>query len=231
MLVDHDTVPLAAVAADLPGAVAVPGDAADPAVATRAAEAARTTHGGLDVLIANAGTTHDGAFTELPDEAWRQVVRDGLDSAVATARACLAVMAAQARAELAAQDGATARHRAAVLTASAATLTGSPGQASLSAAGGAVLGLVRTLAREFGPYGITVNAVVPGFVETRLTAADPDGVSGVPEPVRQMTRAMTALGRFGQPEEVAAVHAFLASDATFVTGAAIPVTGGLLGTL
>jgi 3-oxoacyl-[acyl-carrier protein] reductase len=104
--------------------------------------------------------------------------------------------------------------------------------AALFAAAGAVVGLTRTLARELGSFGINVNAVAPGFIETRLTAAlGADDAVGVAEPVRQMTKAMTALGRYGTPEDVARAHLFLASaDADFVTGITLPVTGGMLGT-
>ena len=134
-----------------------------------------------------------------------------------------------ATAELA-RHGRVAWQRKITNTAAGALYTGNPGQANLAAGAGAVVRLTRTLARELGGFGINVNPVAPGFIDTRLTAAADDG-TGVPEPLRQMTKAMTALGRFGSPEDVARVHLFLASsDADFVTGVTIPVTGGLLGT-
>jgi 3-oxoacyl-[acyl-carrier protein] reductase len=109
--------------------------------------------------------------------------------------------------------------------------TGNPGQYNYTAAKGAILATTKTLARELGPFGINVNAVAPGFIETRLTAAKQAGAElGIPQDHRQMSLAMISLGRFGQPEDVAAVHAFLvSSDADFVSGVTIPVTGGQFG--
>jgi 3-oxoacyl-[acyl-carrier protein] reductase len=153
-------------------------------------------------------------------------------AALETCRACAPRLRELAGAELAA-DGRVSRTRKIVNTAAAALWTGEPGQSPLAAASGAVVGLTRVLARELGGFGVTVNAVVPGFVETRLTEPEPaEGETGVAESLRQMLTATTALGRPGQPADVASVHTFLASDdADFVTGATIPVTGGMLGTL
>jgi 3-oxoacyl-[acyl-carrier protein] reductase len=137
-----------------------------------------------------------------------------------------------AKAELKA-TGKVAYVRKIVNTSSSVAFTGNPGQANYTAAKGAIISLTRTLARELGPLGITVNAVAPGFIETRLTAAKgEDDELGVPEAMRQMAVAITALGRPGRPEDVAAVHAFLAGpDSDFVTGVTIPVTGGQLGVM
>jgi 3-oxoacyl-[acyl-carrier protein] reductase len=235
LLNDRDVEPLEAVAAALrrEGArvAAVPGDCADPLVATRIADTAVEVHGTIDVLVCNAGGTADAPFHALDAEAWDAVDRDVVRSAVEAVRACLVEMRGRAQDELA-LHGRVAHQRKIITTAAASYLSGSPGQANLTAASGAVVGLTRTLARELGSFGITVNCVAPGFITTRLTA--PRGAEdhlGVAEPIRQMTKAMTALGRYGTPEDVAGVHAFLASaDADFVTGATIPVTGGMLGT-
>src|SRR5207248_10959805 len=130
------------------------------------------------------------------------------------------------------EQGAPAYHRKITFTTSAAFLVGNSGQANYTAAKGAIVGLTRTLARELGPFRINVNAVAPGFIETRLTQAKQEGEDlGIPEQVRQMALMMIALGRYGQPEDVAGAHLFLASpDADYVSGVILPVAGGQLGT-
>ena len=130
------------------------------------------------------------------------------------------------------EQGQPAYHRKIVFTSSSAALQGNPGQANYTAAKGGLIGLTRTLARELGPFHVNVNAVAPGFIETRLTAAKQEGSDlGVPEPNRQMALMIVGLGYAGQPQDVAAVHAFLASpDSDYVSGAIIPVTGAMLGT-
>ena len=130
------------------------------------------------------------------------------------------------------EGGKPAYHRKVVFTTSSAALTGNSGQANYTAAKGGIIGLTRTLARELGPFHINVNAVAPGFIETRLTAPKAKGDEfGMPEEFRQMALMVIALGRFGRPEDVAEAHLFLASsEADYVTGAILPVTGGQLGT-
>jgi 3-oxoacyl-[acyl-carrier protein] reductase len=113
--------------------------------------------------------------------------------------------------------------------------TGNPGQWNYTAAKGAILSVTKTLARELGPFSINVNAVAPGFVETRLTAAhgSPEHQEtglGIPVAHREAAVQLIALGRLGQPEDIASVTAFLVcSDSDYVTGVTIPVTGGQLG--
>jgi 3-oxoacyl-[acyl-carrier protein] reductase len=177
----------------------------DPAAAREMVEAAVAEHGKLDILI---------------------------KTAVKATRAAMPHLREVAKAELKA-TGAVAYQRKIVNTSSSVAFTGNPGQANYTAAKGAIISLTRTLARELGPFGINVNAVAPGFIETRLTAVKTDGDElGIPEATRQMAVAITALGRPGRPEDVAAVHAFLAGpDSDFVTGVTIPVTGGQLGVM
>lgn len=213
--------------------VAVPGDVRDPAAAAAAVDRAQQ-HGALHVLVNNAGTVADRAFTAQADDQWDRVVSSLLGGTRTMTRAVLAVMCRDASRELATGPDATATPRRIITTVPAAAVTGSAGGSATAAAGGAVASLTTTLAREVGGYGIRVNAVLLGYIHSRLTGPLPpvgaDG-PGLPEPVRQMVAATTSLGRFGTPEEVAAVHSFLASDAAdYITGAMIPVTGGLLGT-
>jgi 3-oxoacyl-[acyl-carrier protein] reductase len=227
--VTHETV--AGIRAAGGTATAAVGDCAAPGVATAIVDEAVEQHGTVDILVNNAGGVADRVFHALGEEEWDAVDRDVVRAAVAMTRACLVELRGRAQDELA-RDGVVDHQRKIVLTSAASFFTGSPGQANLTAAAGAVVGLTRTLARELGPFGINVNAVAPGFIETRLTAAQgADSAAGVAEPIRQMTKAMTALGRYGTPEDVARVHLFLAgADADFVTGVTIPVSGGMLGT-
>ncbi len=212
-------------------AIAVAGDCAAPGVARHLADSAIDEFGTIDIVVCSTGSMADGVFHTLDDDDWGSVHRDMVTAAVAVVRACLVEMRGRAQDELAA-SGSVAHQRKIILTSAASHATGSPGQANLTAAAGAVVGLTRTLARELGGFGINVNAVAPGFIETRLTAAQgADDRSGVAEPIRQMTKAMTALGRYGTPRDVAHAHLFLASgDSDFVTGVTLPVTGGMLGT-
>ncbi len=210
----------------------VRGDVADPQTGVRAVAAAADL-GPLNVLVNSAGIVIDRAFTAQDDPEWQAVLSAVVDGTRLMVRAVVASMQADARRELARGPGLSPRPRRIVNTVPSAFETGTPGASATAAAGGAVVGLTTTLARELGGWGIRVNAVLLGYISTRLTdpLSPPDGVIGLPEPVRQMAAATTALGRFGDPAEVAAVHAFLAGpDADYVTGAVVPVTGGLLGT-
>jgi 3-oxoacyl-[acyl-carrier protein] reductase len=129
------------------------------------------------------------------------------------------------------EQGQPAYHRKITFTTSVAALLGNSGQANYTAAKGGLIGLTKTLARELGPFRINVNAVAPGFIETRLTNTKGEGEDvGVPEPVRQMALMLIALGRYGQPEDVANAHLYLASaEADFISGVILPVAGGQLG--
>lgn len=186
--------------------------------------------GTIDIVVNNAGITRDRMFHRMDDETFDFVLDVNLKTAYHTTLAAMPHLRDVAKAEIEA-NGAVDHHRKIIFTSSAAALTGNRGQANYTAAKGALMALTRTLAQELGPFGINVNAVAPGFIETRLTAAKEQGAElGVPEGVRQMAVALIALGRAGRPEDVAAVHAFLASpDSDFVSGATIPVTGGQFG--
>ncbi len=187
--------------------------------------------GAIDIVVNNAGITRDKTFHNLDDELWDFVLNVNLKTAFHTTRAAMPYLRDAAKREMAA-TGVPAYHRKITFTTSAAFLTGNAGQANYTAAKGGIVGLTRTLARELGPFRINVNAVAPGFIETRLTAAKQEGEDvGIPEQIRQMALMLIALGRYGQPEDVANAHLFLVSEeADFISGVILPVAGGQLGT-
>jgi len=211
-------------------ALAVVANTVDLAEAQRLAQTAAEAFGGIDIVVNNAGTTRDKMFHGMTDELFDLVVDANLRTAYHTTLAAMPYLREVAKAEIA-EHGAPRYQRKIVFTSSVAALMGNPGQFNYTAAKGGLIAVTKTLARELGPFGINVNAVAPGFVETRLTQAKTAGETyGIPEEMRTMARAMISLGRLGRPEDIAAVTAFLcSSDADFVSGVTIPVTGGQLG--
>jgi 3-oxoacyl-[acyl-carrier protein] reductase len=193
---------------------------------TKAAEA----FGKIDILVNNAGITKDKTFHNLDDELWDFVLDVNLKTAFHSTLAAMPYMREVAKKEMS-ESGQPAYHRKINLTTSVAALVGNAGQANYTAAKGGIIALTKTLARELGPFKINVNAVAPGFIETRLTAAKQEGEDvGIPEQVRAMALMLIALGRYGEPEDVANAHLFLASEeANFVSGVVLPVAGGQLG--
>jgi 3-oxoacyl-[acyl-carrier protein] reductase len=164
--------------------------------------------GPVRVLVNNAGYTKDGLAVKYRTETWDTTVGVNLRGAFLCSRRALPAML-------------KARWGRIVNVASAAALRGNAGQVAYSAAKAGVVGLTKSLAREMGGRGITVNAVCPGFVDTRMTEAQS-------EDIRRRYLEMTPAGRFGSPEEVAAVIAFLSGgEASYVNGAVIAVDGGL----
>jgi 3-oxoacyl-[acyl-carrier protein] reductase len=187
--------------------------------------------GKIDILVNNAGITRDKTFHNLDDELWDFVIDVNLKTAFHATLAAMPHMREVAKREMG-ELGRPAHHRKITFTTSVTAMVGNAGQANYTAAKGGIIALTRTLARELGPFLINVNAVAPGFIETRLTAAKGEGADiGIPEQVRQMALMLIALGRYGQPEDVANAHLFLASsEADYVSGAILPVAGGQLGT-
>jgi 3-oxoacyl-[acyl-carrier protein] reductase len=186
--------------------------------------------GKIDVLVNNAGITRDKTFHNLDDELWDFVLDINLRTAFHSTLAAMPYLRDAAKREMG-EKGQPAYHRKINFTTSVAALVGNAGQANYTAAKGAIAALTRTLARELGPFRINVNAVAPGFIETRLTAPKQEGEDiGIPEQVRQMALMLIALQRYGQPEDVANAHLFLASEeADFISGVVLPVSGGQLG--
>lgn len=160
------------------------------------------------VLVANAGVRRDGPAAKYPLAEFERTLRVNLTGAFLCARE-------------AARGMLLARWGRVVFVSSAAGLRGNPGQASYSASKAGLHGLVRSLSRELGPRGITVNAVAPGYVETALTAE-------VPEAARERMVEMTSVGRPGRADEIASAIGFLASEeASYVNGVVLPVDGGM----
>ena len=164
--------------------------------------------GPVEVLVSNAGITKDGLLLRMGEEQFTSVVDANLTGAY---RVC----------KRAAQGMLRARSGRIVLMSSVVGLLGSAGQANYAASKAGLVGLARSLARELGSRSITVNVVAPGPVETDMTAALGE------KRLAELTEAVP-LGRMATPDEIAGVVAFLASaDAGYITGAVIPVDGGL----
>ena len=164
--------------------------------------------GPVQVLVNNAGFIKDGLAVKYPTATWKTTVDTNLTGAFLCCRRALPRML-------------RGRWGRIVNVSSAAALRGNPGQAAYAASKAGLIGLTRSLAREVGGRGITVNAVCPGFVDTRMTEF-------APEELRQRYADLTPAGRFGTPEEIAAVISFLAGpEASYVNGSVVTVDGGL----
>jgi 3-oxoacyl-[acyl-carrier protein] reductase len=198
--------------------------------ARRMVEVAVREFGKLDILVNNAGITRDKTFHNMTEDIWDSVIKVNLYTAFHATHAAMPYMREAAKKELA-EKGEVPYHRKITFTSSSVGISGNPGQANYTAAKGALISLTKTLARELGPFKINVNAVAPGFIETRLTAAkQEDSDLGIPEPLRNMAIGLIAIGRAGRPEDIANAHLFLCSpEADFVSGVLLPVTGAQLG--
>jgi len=164
--------------------------------------------GRLDILVNNAGITRDNLILRMSDEEWDEVIRVNLTSAFVAMRAVARTMMKQ-------------RFGRIVNIASTTALVGNSGQANYAAAKSGLIAMTKTVARELGGKGVTANIVAPGFIETDMTA-------NLPEEVKDRVRALTSTPRLGEPRDVAAAVAYLASDdAGFVTGQVLCVDGGL----
>ena len=192
--------------------------------------AAAEEFGTVDIVVNNAGITRDKTIHNMDDDVWQFVLDVNLKTAFHTTKAAMPYLRESAKKEKM-EQGQPAYHRKIAFTTSTAFLLGNAGQANYTAAKGGVVGLTRTLARELGPFHVNVNAVAPGFIETRLTQAKQEGEDlGIPESMRQMALMLISLGRYGKPEDVANAHLFLASpESDYITGVILPVSGGQLG--
>jgi 3-oxoacyl-[acyl-carrier protein] reductase len=164
--------------------------------------------GGVSILVNNAGITRDGLVMRMDESDFDAVIATNL-------RGTFLCSKAVARGMMKARKGAI------INLASVVGRRGNAGQANYAAAKAGIIGLTKTLAREMGPRGVTVNAVAPGYVQTAMT-------DGLDDSIKEKILANTPLGRLATPEEIAAVILFLASPAAaYITGAVIPVDGGM----
>lgn len=183
-------------------------DVADAAQVQGMFERLRERWDGVDILVNNAAVTHDGFVMLMAPEAWDEVVAVNLRGAFLCARQALRPMIKRKWGRI-------------INVVSPAALLGKDGAANYAAAKGGLLSFSKSLAREVGRHGITVNAICPGLVETRL-------IAGLPAAERARHEAGIALGRFGEPAEIAQAIRFLASPAaSYVSGATLLVDGGL----
>jgi 3-oxoacyl-[acyl-carrier protein] reductase len=190
------------------GALGVTCNVTDGEQVEAAFKAAEEANGPVEILIANAGITKDTLILRMSDADWDAVINVNLTGAFRVAKRAVKSMIRGKWGRI-------------VFTGSVVGLYGSAGQVNYSASKSAMVGMARSLTREVGSRGVTANVVAPGFIETDMTAV-------LPEDVIAKYLASIPAARLGQPEEVAAAVAFLASEeAGFISGAVIPVDGGL----
>lgn len=170
--------------------------------------------GRLDILVNNAGITRDGMFFKMDRPQWDSVITTNLTSAYLCSKA--------------AQKYMTEQKYGKIVSLSSRSALGNRGQANYAAAKAGIQGLTATLAIELGPFNINVNAVAPGYIATAMTAATAERVGSTAEEHQKLAAEATPLRRVGQPEEVAQVVAFFASDeSSYVTGQTLYINGGL----
>jgi 3-oxoacyl-[acyl-carrier protein] reductase len=190
------------------GVVGVPCDVTDPDQVEMAFSQVESALGNVEVLVANAGITRDTLLMRMSDEDWDQVIATNLTGAFRVARR-------------AARPMIRARFGRIIFISSVAGQMGSAGQVNYAAAKSGLVGMARSLARELGSRGVTANVVAPGFIETDMTAELGDDL------VKKYAEQIP-LGRFGSVDDIAGTVEFLASEAaSYITGALIPVDGGL----
>ena len=182
-------------------------DVADAAQARALVRQAHEHFGRLDVLVNNAGITRDRTLRKLTDEDWSEVINTNLGSVYYTTSAAMPLMIDQAYGRI-------------INISSYVGQAGNFGQANYGASKGGIIAFTKTAALELARYGITVNAIAPGFTDTEMLQA-------VPENVREKIRERIPMNRFGQPEEVARVVAFIAGEGDYITGQQINVNGGV----
>ena len=212
------------------------GDVTQPDFPAQLAAQAQAKLGGLDIVVNNAGFTWDGTLHKMTDEQWQAILDVHLTAPFRLIRAVAPLLRETAKQEIA--TAGTARARKIVNVSSTSGTRGNFGQANYAAAKAGVVGLTKTLAREWGPFNIQVNAVAFGVIDTRLTRpkdhgekfrrGDTEIALGIPTAIRESAVSQIPLGRPGTPHEAAGAILFLASPLSdYVSGQVLEVTGGM----
>ncbi len=240
VVTDIDPVPAEATVAAIKAAggtaLAVPADVTDAGGIEELIGQTVNTYGGIDILVNNAGYTWDGMMHKMTDQQWEAMLAIHLTAPFRIIRAAVPYMREAAKREKETQG--VAKARKIISISSTSGTRGNVGQANYSAGKAGIIGLTKTLAKEWGPFNIQVNAVAFGFIETRLTQADEQGdfteregkriKLGIPDQMRQMAFLMIPAGRPGTPDEAAGPVLFFASElANYVSGQVLEVAGGL----
>ncbi|MCA9773086.1 MAG: SDR family oxidoreductase [Myxococcales bacterium] len=203
------------------------GSVADPKYTDELMRSAVDRFGDLDILVNNAGITDDAVAHKMTDAQWDFVIDVNLRGTFNCIRSAAPYMRDAAKREI---EAGKPKHRKIVNFYSTAAIRGNPGQINYTAAKMGNVGITRTMAQEWGRFLINVNAVAPGFTDTRLTKAkeETEGNVGVPKAQRDATIARIPFGRPGKPEEIANVVLFFSSYLSdFVTGQEVNVSGGM----
>lgn len=229
---------VAAIRASGGTAVACAGNVTESGFAERFVQTAVQSFGGLDIIVNNAGYTWDGVVQKVSDEQWDAILDVHLKAPFQILRAAQPVIGAAAKRERA--DGVRVTRKV-VNISSLAGLYGNAGQINYSAAKAGILGLTKAMAKEWGRYQVTVNAVAFGLIKTRLTESAADGDAtididgrelkvGVNPMILQAAQHIAPLGRLGTPEEAAgAVYLLCLPESDYVTGEVLACSGGLVG--
>jgi len=164
--------------------------------------------GVIDILVNNAGITKDTLVLRMKDDDWDAVINVNLKGTFLCSREAIKLMVKQ-------------QHGNIISISSVVAFTGNPGQANYSASKAGIVGLTKTIAKEYASRGIKANAVAPGFIQTAMTEA-------IPEKIREEMKKNIPLGYFGAPEDIANAVIFLASsDADYITGQVLHINGGM----